>query len=282
MEYLTRLEAPVLGFSFLNQQIDCLCGKNMIKVEKNSGKVVYEKEILKKDGLSRILLADNEQIFVSDFCTLYMFSRNKYELLEKWQIGKDLSSDICGMMIDRNTIFCSVRNGKLVTIDRSSFNIKEYNVSDSSMWSLKIYDKYLVCGTVNGRLLLLNRETFETERKFNLGKQNIRSLYINNGILYAAGQDKQLFRINLSSLEIIDIKKNVHKKMFDCVGLYDNMFITVSFPCNEIAMWDKNTLEKVKEIQIPLKLSGCTHIDESKLYICSRNIPGIGIIDLKE
>lgn len=137
-----------------------------------------------------------------------MFSRNKYELLDKWQIGKDLSSDICGMMIDRNKIFCSVRNGKLVTIDRSSFDIKEYNVSDSSMWSLKTYDKYLMCGTVNGSLLLLNRETFETERKFNLGKQNIRSLYINNGILYAAGQDKQLYRINLSSLEIIDIKKN--------------------------------------------------------------------------
>lgn len=70
--------------------------------------------------------------------------------------------------------------------------------------------------------------------------------------------------------------------MFDCVGLYDNMFITVSFPCNEIVMWDNNTLEKVKEIQVPLKLSGCTHIDEGKLYICSRNIPRIGIIDLKE
>lgn len=280
MKYLTKFEAPVLGFSFLKQYVDCLCKNKLIKIEKNSGKVVYEREVLKKDGLSRILIADNGQIFLSDFCTLYMFDGNKYELVNEWQIGYDLSSDICGMLADKNTIYCSVRNGRLVAIDRSSFDIKEYNVSDSSMWSLKAYDKYILCGTVDGSLLFINKEIYETERRITLGKKNIRSLYINDGILYAAGQDKQLFKINLSSLEITDIKRNVHKKMFNCVGLYDNMFITISYPCSEIAIWDKNTLEKIKGIQIPLKLCGCTCIDEDKLYICSRNIPGIGMIDL--
>ena len=48
MEYLIRLEAPMLGFSFIDKKIDCLCGKKLIKIEKNSGKVVYDKEILKR------------------------------------------------------------------------------------------------------------------------------------------------------------------------------------------------------------------------------------------
>lgn len=58
------------------------------------------------------------------------------------------------------------------------------------------------------------------------------------------------------------------------------MLVTVSHPCSEIALWDRNTLEKKKEIKIPLKLSGNAQIDGSNLYITSRNMNGIGIIDL--
>ena len=120
------------------------------------------------------------------------------------------------------------------------------------------------------------------EKKLILGKQNIRSLYINGTILYAAGQDKKLFKISLPEFEILEIQKNVHKKMFDCIGLYDDMLVTVSYPCSEIALWDKDTLEKNNEIQIPLSLSGNAFIDGDKLYISSRNICGIRLIDLSD
>lgn len=33
------------------------------------------------------------------------------------------------------------------------------------------------------------------------------------------------------------------------VGIYENMLITVSYPCSEIALWDKNTLEKRRVIK---------------------------------
>lgn len=39
--------------------------------------------------------------FIYDFCTLYVLSQNNYELIGKWQLGNDLSSDICGMAGDR-------------------------------------------------------------------------------------------------------------------------------------------------------------------------------------
>lgn len=35
MEYLTKLEAPVWGFSVQGDHIDCLCGKNCRKSGKN-------------------------------------------------------------------------------------------------------------------------------------------------------------------------------------------------------------------------------------------------------
>lgn len=66
--------------------------------------------------------------------------------------------------------------------------------------------------------------------------------------------------------------KKAHVKMFDCAGLYKDSLITVSYPCGEIAFWNKDTLERMKEIRVPLKLSGNTYIDSDKMYISSRNI----------
>lgn len=280
MEYLAKLEGAVLSFGVIEQHVDCICGKKLLKIEKESGKVIYEKKVFEKEGLARILISDNNQIFISDFCTLYVLNHDKYELLGKWQIGVDLSSDIYGMAVDENTIYCSIRNGKLVTVDRSSFERKEYFISNSSMWSLKLYEKNLLCGTVDGQLLLVNRETMTIERNLNLGKQNIRSLYVDGKILYAASQDKKLYKINLLDYEIVDVIRNVHNKMFDCAGVYDDIVVTVSYPCSKVALWNKDTLKKIGEIQIPLKLSGCTCIDGKILYISSRNISGIGLICL--
>ena len=76
--------------------------------------------------------------------------------------------------------------------------------------------------------------------------------------------------------------KHVHKKMFVCAGIYKDMLITVSYPCSEIAFWNKETLEKKKMIHTPLKLSGCLHIEDEYMYICSRNILGIDRLKLSE
>lgn len=281
MEYLINLGGAVLGFCVKNHYIDCLCKKKLQKIDKDSGKVVCEKKIFEKEGFAKILLADEKQIFVSDFCTLYLLQEEDYEIVGKWKIGEDLSSDICGMAVDEKRIYCSIRNGKIITVDRDSFVQREYSVADSSMWSLQLYENCLLCGTVDGQLLLLDRETMSLREKLVLSKQNIRSLFVDDKILYAASQDKKLFQIDLSEFEIRKVQKNVHKKMFDCVGSYEDMLVTVSYPSSEIALWNKNTLEKCKEMEVPLSLSGNAYIEENRMYITSRNILGIGCVNLK-
>ncbi|MDE7432817.1 MAG: hypothetical protein K2N34_13005 [Lachnospiraceae bacterium] len=185
------------------------------------------------------------------------------------------------MAVDSNTIYCSIRNGKIITIDRQSYLVKEFIVSESSMWSIKTYDLYLVSGTVDGKVLLLDKSALSIEKNLLLGKKNVGSLYIDGETLYAASHDGKLFRINMRNFEIEYSMKNVHKKMFDCAGIYEDMLITVSYPCSEIAFWNKDTLEKIKVINIPLKLSGQTHIENNIMYISSRNILGIDRIKLK-
>lgn len=281
MDYLVKSEGAVLGFCIQKYDIDFLCKKTLYKINKETQAVIYKKEIFEKEGLARIMTADENRIYISDFCTLYVLNREDYEMIGKWKIGDDLSSDICGMVTDEKKVYCSIRNGRIITVDKSSFIRNEYTVSDASMWRLKIFNHYLMCGTVDGQLLLLDRETMTVMKRLILGKQNVRSLYVNGAMLYAACQDKKLFKIDLSEFKILESQRNVHRKMFDCVGLYNNMFVTVSYPCGEIALWDRNTLEKRKEIKIPFCLSGNAYIEGNKLYIASRNINGIGIICLE-
>lgn len=282
MEHLANLSGAVTGFSVAEKYIDCICGKELIKLEKSSGDIVCKKEIFEKDGLSRNLIADDEQIFIYDFCTLYAFRRSDFELLGKWQLGSDLSSDICGIVIDNDTVYCSIRNGRIITINRQSYQTKEFYIGESSMWSIGIYDKYLICGTVDGKLLLMDKKSFYVEKELVLSKKNVGSLYFSGETLYTASHDGKLFKIDMRDFEVESLTKNAHRKMFNCAGIYKDKLITVSYPCSELALWDKNTLQKLKVIAIPLKLSGRAYIERELLYISSRNISGIGIVRLSE
>lgn len=286
MKHFITTENAVLGFCVGDHQIDCLCANKLQKFEKASGQLLFEKQIFDKNGLARILTADNVQIFVSDFCTLYAFDQHTYERLGKWQLGEDLTSDICGMTMDDKKIYCSIRNGKIITIDRTSFQKTEHVISDSSMWSLKPYRDHLLCGTVSGQLLLLNKASLSIEKSLVLSRQNIRSLFIDGNdpqgsILYASAQDKKLFQIDLSQFEILNVQKNAHAKMFDCAGTYHDILVTVSHPCGEIAFWDKHSFQKSKVLSVPLKLSGNTYLEGNQMYLTSRNIYGIDLIDLE-
>lgn len=282
MEHVVELGEFVTGFHIAKQCIDCMCGKKLVRIDKHSRNIIVQQEVFEKEGLSRKLIADGKQIFIYDFCTLYVLNQKNYELLGKWQLGNDLSSDICGIAADDKTIYCSIRNGKIITLDRRSYLIREFIVSESSMWSIKTYGKYMICGTVDGELLLLDKATFSIEKRLVLGKKNIGSLYVDGETLYAASHDGKLFKIDIKSFKIESLTKKAHKKMFHCAGIYEDFLVTVSFPCSEIAFWKKDTLEKERVISTPLKLSGCTYIENDFMYISSRNILGIDRLRLSE
>ena len=282
MEHIAELGGIVTGFHVTEQCIDCMCGKELFKIDKHSHDIILQRTIFEKEGLSRKLIADDEHIYIYDFCTFYVLDQRDYELIGKWQLGSDLSSDICGIAVDEDTIYCSIRNGKMITLDKQSYQVKEFIVSESSMWSIKVYDQYLITGTVDGNVLLLDKSTLSIEKNLVLGKKNIGSLYIDGETLYAASHDGKLCKISMKSFEIEALAKKAHKKMFVCAGICGDMLVTVSYPCSEIAFWNKDTLEKIRIISTPLKLSGRTHIENEYMYISSRNILGIDRIRLDE
>jgi hypothetical protein len=44
IEHIAKLGRIVTGFSIVDHHIDCRCGKEVFKLEKNSGDLIYAKE----------------------------------------------------------------------------------------------------------------------------------------------------------------------------------------------------------------------------------------------
>ena len=89
------------------------------------------------------------------------------------------------------------------------------------MWSIKTYDNYMICGTVDGELLLLDKTAFSIEKRLVLGKKNIGSLYIDGETIYVASHDGRLFKIDIKSFEIESLtKKCPQKNVSLCRGIW--------------------------------------------------------------
>ncbi|WP_312372945.1 hypothetical protein [Lachnoclostridium sp.] len=283
MNYLVNLEKCVTGFCIDNQFVYCISNESVYKIDKHTKEIIHSKKLFKKEGFSRDLVANNKLLVIRDFYTLYIMDKNNYSILSILQLGTDLSSDICGMTIDEENIYTCMRNGAINVIDIKDFTIQEIeHISSTSIWGLHSYNELLLGVNVGGELLYINKSNMELNKSILLSKQNIGSFLINKNNIYAAGQDKILYLIDIESGICKSKKRNAHKRMFDCVGIYSNYIITISYPCSEINFWNKKTLELESTINIPLKLSGRTMIENDTLHIASRNINGIISLDLKQ
>lgn len=281
MNDYVNLKKCVTGFSLDNDYVHCISDDSIIKIDRHTKEVVYSTKLFKKEGFSRNLIANDKSLFIRDFYTLYIIDKQDYSKVSILQLGTDLSSDICGMTIDKNNIYTCIRNGQLRIIDINSHTIKgSYHISPASIWGLGTYKNLLIGGSVDGKILFVDNSKFEILKTISLSKQNIGSISIHNNYLFAASQDKALYLVDIISGECIVKKRKVHNRMFDCVGIYKDNFITISYPSREIAFWNKETLELNKLINIPLKLSGRAVLENDMLYIASRNINGIISLDM--
>lgn len=191
-----------------------------------------------------------------------------------------MKSDICGITFDKDNIYASIRNGSVAVINRKTFENNIYKIFDYSLWNLESYNDNLISGTTNGKLLIIDKNDMVIKNSIDIGKQNIGTIIIDKNSVYTAGQDKKLSKIDLKELKCKALRRNAHIRMFDCIGIYGNTVITISYPSSEIGFWDKETLDLIKTIKIPLSLTGRTFIENDCLYISSRNIQGIILFHL--
>ena len=270
---------PVVGFCLNDDKCFLLCGNDLIQADAKTGKIEKQKRIYEKDGKSRLIRTNGKVLAVSDFCTLSVFCADTLDKIYEIKLGIDLTDDICGLAADDFFLYACIRNGGLTRIDLADFSQSSAVIGDASSWSLAVWKDKVYAGTVDGKLLRIDRHTLKTEAVLPLSRQNVKSLFRSGGMLYAAGQDKKLYMIDLETFSLVRKTSNIHPMMFDVIGENNGVLYTVSHPASEISGWDRCGT-KVCSIPYRLRLSGSSFIFGNAILVSSRNINGVDRIEL--
>lgn len=195
-----NLEGIVTGFRINGPYIICLCKNKLIQLDRFTGEILFEHTMFEKDGLSRDLITIRDHIILRDFCTLHILHQTKNSILHSFELGSDLSSDLCGMTADSNQVFASIRNGTLARIDLTTNQCTIEKISEDSMWSLLPYKEQLICGSVGGNLLFVDLITMKLVKTIPISKKNVRSLFLDGDILYISSR-------NIMGIECISLSE---------------------------------------------------------------------------
>ena len=58
MEHIVEVDGIVTGFNIAEQCIDCMCGKELIKIDKHSRDIIMKKTDFEKKCLSRKMIVN--------------------------------------------------------------------------------------------------------------------------------------------------------------------------------------------------------------------------------
>lgn len=279
-QHIIETSASVQSFA-IEEHIYLLSDKRIQVFDTKSYEKIAERQFFEKDGSARSFIMDETYIYCKDFVHLYILEKKSLNVLTKLQLGTDLSSDICGMTLDNHYVYAGIRNGTIARIEKTRWeHIQYYPLSTSSIWSMQRDENRIYAGNVDGQLLLISTETMQVAKSVQAHKQNAKSVCLVGNIVATASQDLSLACWDKHTLERINGKKNAHKRAFTVIGCWDEHFLTVSFPCGEMKVWDSTTLQEKYAIPITPCLSGETCLIHSHLYLSSRAIKGIDYADI--
>ncbi len=250
--------------------------KSILKVDKNTGELLQSQIVFPKNRRSREFFVDGQYLYCREFCTFYKIDTESFSIVHQWELGTDLSSDICGIDFDEKNVYAGIRNGPIAVIDKVSKEVAYHHLTDSSIWHM-VVEEYIYAGNVNGELLKIDKTNFELLNCEHVHKKNLRSLLVTDNTIYTASQDLSFNVIDKESLRIITQNKRSHKMMFYLLGLWNGYLITVSPPCREMKLW--NISDQSLHTTIP-KASWSMQIDGDIIYLMDSK--GVSYIELKD
>ena len=246
-ESLVELGSPILRLKKSGNILYVISGKEFIKINSNTGKVLQKVEVFAKDNKTREFVIDKDAIYCRDFYRLYKIDIETMEITNNWELGSDLSSDICALGYDEVSVYVCIRNGGFTVINKTSGEVKAYKISESSIWDIIVSD-YIYAGNVDGDLFVINKSDVKILRKKAIHKKNLKSLLLLEDTIYTASQDLSIAKVNKNTLDIINYQKRCHKKMFYFAGTWQDYLLTVCPPCSEMKLWDRSDLSLYKTI----------------------------------
>ena len=226
-------------------------GKHMQKFDLLTRKETARAQIFKKDGKARSFFIFGGKIFMRDFCDLYELRCDTLEVLRRWKLGDDTSSDICAIGGDEGKVYACIRGGNMIVVDLPAGGLSQYRISDASMWDIVIVSSFIYVCCVSGEVIALNKSDMSVARKQRIHKKNIYSMLLDGDILYTTSQDGCLNATDIATFVTVRSVKKAVSNMSVIVGMHENILVTSNPSRNEVTLWDANDLNMKGTVSFP-------------------------------
>ena len=225
------------------------CKRSMFKYDLTDMHPVAHNTVFKKDGKARGFAVGADFIYLRDFCDLYILAKDDLQVVDTIRIGQDLSSDICGVTCDAQSVYLSIRNGQIAVPDLMTKAVERFQISQSSFWGMCVTESRLYAGSVGGELIEIEKSGMRVSRTAALGKKNIYSVVCGGDFIYTVSQDMAIKSTRADTFETVCTAKKAVGGMANLLGIHDGMLFAAD--SGKVSVWNTDTLELTERFAFP-------------------------------
>ena len=225
------------------------CRRSMHKYDLNNMRKVAQNVIFNKDGKARAFSVNGDEIYLTDFCDLYILDKSDFTVRHSQRIGTDASSDLGAVRFDEQNAYIGMRNGKMAVMDVQTRAVSIRQPGDSSFWDFCAFDGRIYAGTVAGELLEIDTQSMRALRKTSLGNKNVYSVVPHERLIYTVSQDMTLKAAHIETFEVIAQAKKAVRGMARILGFAGDRLIVAD--SGKVSIWDASALMHIETLEFP-------------------------------
>lgn len=216
------------------------------------------------------------------YCTgnyhFYVIDKLNFKQIYKCRYGQDISSDLGKPLNDKDHIYFSIRNGKLVVINKDNYdNTRILEKHKGTIWGMCCDENHLYTGSVDKSIMVWDKKTFEVVNILNGHKKNVQRVCVTDKHIISGSSDLSIIIWDKNNGNLINRLRNVHKKAINGLFCWNNYLLTSSQAEGKAIVWDMFNWNKVKELDLHIDEGGGLLIDKDNIYIALKRTPSIKV-----
>ncbi|QVK17426.1 hypothetical protein KHQ81_11285 [Mycoplasmatota bacterium] len=225
---------------------------------------------------------DQHNIYCTSNYHFYVIDKINFKQIYKCRYGQDLSSDLGKPLNDKEHVYFSIRNGKLVVISKNNFdNPTILEKHGGTIWGMCYDENYLYTASVDKSIMIWDKKNFEVVNILTGHKRNVQRVCVTDKYIISGSSDLSIIIWDKKTGNLLNRFKNVHKKAINGLFYWNHYLLTSSQAEGKAIIWDMNSWDKVKELEISIDEGGGLLFDKDNVYIALKKTPGIKIDTVK-
>ncbi len=218
------------------------------------------------------LTIDSNHIYCTGSYHFYVYDKFSYQLLYKCRYGQDISSDLRRPINDKKYVYFPIRNGALVVVCKNDFNnariLRKHN---GTIWGMDDDEQFLYTGSVDKTVMVWEKDSFKVVKVLQGHKKNVQRVRVSNQYIISAATDLSILVWDKTSRELVVRLSKAHKRAINGLVFWQSYLLTSSQAERKAIVWQVETWQKVKELELAIDEGGGVVIDNNTAYLALKD-----------